>query len=565
MTALNYIRSHGPYLLLALLFLSACNNAKSKKSDNTSHKANQPNILLVIAEGTSPTYGAYGTEWVKTPAFDRIADQGILFMNAFTPDAKCAPARSALFTGRNPWQLGNAVNHVPYFPKRFETFPEALKKHGYFIGHTGKAWGPGKRGKIDGHTRWLSGPPYDKKKLTPPTKDISNIDYAANFKQFLSKKPKNKPFYFCYGAYEPHRPFVWHSGISKGGMKTSQIKHMLKYLPDNDTTRTDLLDYAFATEHFDKHLGRMLDLLKKRGLLKNTIIVSTTDHGIGGFPGAKGQEYLAGTHIPLAIMWKRNIKNPGRKVTDFVSLIDLAPTFLQIAGINPKTQTGMQSITGRSLTGIFKSGKSGRVDSTRDYVLVGKERHDVGRPHDWGYPIRAIITDKYEYLHNFKPDRWPAGNPETGYPNIDGSPTKTWVLNHRKDPRYMKYWLHGMGKRPSDELYNLKQDSIEMHNLLTCHEENKDRYQRIANRLQNKLFNLLKWQGDARMFGKKRAQKVFYSKPYAQSFDRHFYKRYMNGELHKKTLGWINPSDFESKHPMKGVKGIKDGKKVGCE
>jgi arylsulfatase A-like enzyme len=564
MKAFSCAKNRGFYLYLLLIpLIISCDPAQNKSASNNGKNQKRPNILLAVAEGTSPFYGAYGTQWVKTPAFDRIADHGILFMNAYVPSAKCAPGRSALFTGRNPWQLGNAVNHWCYFPKRFETFPEALKKHGYFIGHTGKAWGPGVRGKVDGHTRWLSGPPYDEIKLEPPTKDMSKIDYAANFKQFLDKKPKNKPFFFTYGAYEPHRPFVWYSGIAKGGMKISQIKQVPKYLPDNDTTRIDLLDYAFETEHFDKQLGRMLELLKKRGLLKNTIIVSTTDHGAGGFPAAKGQEYLAGSHIPLAIMWKGSIKNPGRKVTDFVSLIDLAPTFLQIAGINPKKQTGMQAITGKSLLNIFKSGRSGRVDAARDCVLVGKGRFDVGRPHDWGYPIRGIITDKYEYLHNFKPNRWPAGNPETGYLDIDGSPTKTWVINHRKDPKYMKYWLHSMGKRPANELYNIEKDPAEMNNLLVCRQKNKARYQRIANRLHKKLFNLLKWQGDARMFG--RAKLLFYSKPYADSHDRNFYKRYMEGKLTKKAAGWVNPSDFGSKDPMKDVRGIVNGKKAGCK
>lgn len=564
----NYIKCCGFYLLMLLLFTSllSCSNNKTTNRKTTTYKgeAKRPNILLATTDDSSPFYGAYGTGWIKTPAFDRIADHGILFTNAYTPSAKCAPGRSAILTGRNPWQLGNAVNHVPYFPKRFETFAEVLKKHGYFTGYTGKAWGPGVRGKVDGHTRWLAGQPYNQKKLTPPTRDISNIDYASNFKQFLNNKPKDTPFFFWYGALEPHRQFAWRSGITKGGLKPSHIKHVPKYLPNNDTTRIDLLDYAFEVEHFDKHLGRILDLLKKRGLLKNTIIVSTSDHGFS-FPGAKGQEYLAGSRVPLAIMWKGGIKNPGRKVTDFVSHIDLAPTFLQIAGINPITQTGMQRITGRSLVGIFKSGQTGRVFAARDCVIVGKERFDVGRPHDWGYPIRGIITDKYEYLHNFKSDRWPAGNPETGYLDIDGSPTKTWILNHRKDPKYSKYWFHAMGKRPANELYNIKKDSSEMNNLLVCHDKNKASYQRIAKRLHDKLFHLLKWQGDARMFGEARAQKVFYSKPYAQPRTRNFYKRYMNGQLTKKTPSWVHPSDFGSKHPMKGVKGVKNGKKVGCK
>src|SRR5699024_4085168 len=145
------------------------------------------------------------------------------------------------------------------------------------------------------------------------------------------------------------------------------------------------------------------------------------------FPTIKGQEYAYSNHEPLAIMWKNGIKNPGRIVNDFVSFIDFAPTFLELAGLNAES-VGMRPITGKSLTDILYSPKSGTVNPDRDFVLIGKERHDVGRPHDWGYPIRGIVTKDYLYLHNFKTNRWPAGNPETGYLNVDGSPTKTNIL-----------------------------------------------------------------------------------------------------------------------------------------
>ena len=144
------------------------------------------------------------------------------------------------------------------------------------------------------------------------------------------------------------------------------------------------------------------------------------------FPRIKGQEYEYSNHLPLAIMWKNGIKNPGRVVNDFVSFIDFAPTFLQIADISQE-ESGMQPITGTSLFDIFTSEAAGQVNPQRDHVLLGKERHDVGRPHDWGYPIRGIVKDDFLYIRNFEPARWPAGNPETGYPNTDGSPTKRFV------------------------------------------------------------------------------------------------------------------------------------------
>lgn len=531
-------------LLIPLLFISC----------SKPHKKKRPNILFALADDASLDFGAYGVHWVKTPAFDSVARNGILFTNAYTPNAKCAPSRACILTGRNSWQLGAAANHFAFFPAKFETYPEALEKYGYFVGYTGKPWAPGVPGKINGKTRELVGKPYQRFKKKPPTKYISRDNYAANFKHFLDSRPKGKPFCFWYGGHEPHRPYAYRSGINKGGMKLSDIPHnqIPSFYPDNDTIRTDLLDYAYEVDYFDKQLQKMLKILRNRGLLKNTIVVVTSDNG-RPFPRMKGQEYVFSNHEPLAIMWKDGIKNPGRTVSDFVSFIDFAPTFLKLAGV-PQKNSGMQPISGRSLTDIFDSPKSGQVTSYRNYVLIGKERHDVGRPHDEGYPIRGIITKNYIYLHNFKPNRWPAGNPETGYLNVSGSPTKTWILNHRNDPKDRIYWKLSFGKRVASELYDIHDDPYCMVNLLTSHREDKA-YQSIADRLHNKLFADLRKQKDPRMFGK---GYVFDQYLYSNPINRNFYDRYMSGKISKDSVGkghkyarWVNPSDFESKNPLK--------------
>ena len=204
-----------------------------------------------------------------------------------------------------------------------------------------------------------------------------------------------------------------------------------------------MLDYALEIEYADMHLGRMIESLEKRGSLDNTIVVFTSDHGMP-FPRCKAQEYEYSNHVPLAIMWPKGIKNPGRKVTDKVSFIDFAPTFLEVAGI-PFEESGMHSSPGRSLTDIFYSENDGQVNPARNFVLLGKEKHDVGRPGDVGYPVRGIIKDGFLYLRNFKTDRWPAGNPETGYLNTDGSPTKTVILNDRRTRGNSEYWQLNLG------------------------------------------------------------------------------------------------------------------------
>lgn len=182
------------------------------------------------------------------------------------------------------------------------------------------------------------------------------------------------------------------------------------------------------------------------------------------FPRIKGQEYELSNHLPLSIMWKNGIKNPGREVNDYVSFIDFGPTFLEVSGITLE-KSGMAVFHGLSLTDIFGSEKTGIVNPKRDHVLIGKERHDIGRPNDQGYPIRGIIKDDMLYLENFETSRWSSGNPETGYLNCDGSPTKTVCLNSRFIPESKKYWDLNFGKRIEEEMYKVNEDRDCMKNL----------------------------------------------------------------------------------------------------
>ncbi len=493
----------------------------------------RPNILFAIADDWSPHAGAYGTKWVRTPAFDRVAREGILFTRAYTPNAKCAPSRACILTGRNSWQLKEAANHICYFPAEFKAWGEALAEHGWFVGHTLKGWGPGVAKDADGKPRLMTGKPFNARKATPPTTEISNNDYASNFEDFLAAAPAGQPWCFWYGAIEPHRGYEFGSGVAKGGKKLTDIDRVPGCWPDNDTVRNDLLDYAFEVEHFDRHLGRMLESLEKRGLLENTLVIVTGDHGMP-FPRGKGNAYELSNHVPLAAMWKGGIAKPGRVVDDFVSFIDLAPTFVELAGLT-WAETKMADSPGRSLTEIFRSEKSGIVNPARDHMLVGKERTDIGRPHDWGYPTRGIIKDGFLYLHNFEPTRWPAGNPETGYLDCDGGATKSFILAaHRENPSN-EPWQLCFGMRPADELYDLKSDPDCLRNLASKSESAAQRAQ-----LHDALFAELKAQGDPRIVGD---GSVFDKYLHANPGHVNFYERFMAGE--KLKAPWVNESDFE--------------------
>ncbi len=443
----------------------------------------RPNILFAIFDDWGYGHaGAYGANWIRTPNFDRVAREGVLFTNCFTSNPKCSPCRATILTGRNSWQTREAVSHYSIFPNEFPVYPSVLEQAGYTPGLTGKGWGPGDY-KSTGWKNNPAGPSFDARKAKPPYSGISNNDYAANFADFLGQRPKEKPFCFWLGGTEPHRAYEQGSGL-RAGRDPSQVT-LPSYWPDNLTVRSDVLDYALEVEHFDAHVGRALKHLEDAGELDNTLVVVTSDHGMP-FPRIKGQIYDAGFRIPLAVRWGKNIP-AGRKVDDFINVRDFGPTFLEAAGVKQPT-----SMTGKSFLDILKSPKSGLIDPTRVVMLVGKERHDLGRPNDEGYPVRAIRTPQFLYVRNYFPDRWPAGNPETGYRNVDDSPTKSAILSGFDD-----HYKLNFGKRAAEELYNIQTDSDCVINLAT------DRSYALKMReLRTQMERMLTEEGDPRMLGR---------------------------------------------------------------
>jgi N-sulfoglucosamine sulfohydrolase len=451
--------------------------------------ARRPNILFAIADDMGHA-SAYGTPWVHTPNFDRLARQGILFLNAYTPNAKCSPSRACILTGRNPWQNEEAANHWPFYPAKFKSWMEALGDSGYTIGFTGKGWAPG---TLPPERKNITGKAYQQRKLErKPASGVSPTDYFANFQDFLAEAAKDKPFCFWYGAHEPHRPYEYGSGVSKGGYALKDVVRLPSYWPDNDAVRNDLLDYAFEIAHYDSQLGKMMDLLKEKGLLDNTIIIATSDNG-PPFPRMKGHPFEQACHLPLAIMWRQGIAASGRKCEALVSFIDFAPTLLELAGVKP-ADSGMQPITGRSFTDILAHRKPVFDRST---LIMGRERNDMqarpGTPSGLGYPVRALRAGNLLYLHNFAPDRWPCGNPELGLKDTDGGPTKKAVEDRGEAS---VNWQLCFGKRPTDELYNLSADPDCVNNLAARPEDASK-----VTALRQQLFDQLRQQNDPRLFG----------------------------------------------------------------
>ncbi|WP_010137145.1 sulfatase family protein [Ochrovirga pacifica] len=441
----------------------------------------QPNILFVIADDMSHT-SIYGHKFVNTPNFDKIGQQGLVFNNMFTPSSKCAPSRAVILTGRNPWQLEAAANHQPIWPEKFKSFIEVLTENGYFSGFTGKGWNPG----VHPVGRNLTGKEYNKKKIDKkPLKGVALYDYTENFKDFIKDRPKNKPFFFWYGCKEPHRGYEYKSGV-RLGKKIEDLKFQPSFWPANERVKNDILDYAVEVEYFDQYLGKILKHLEKVGELENTIIIATSDNSMP-FPRYKGHPHEFSTRIPFVVSWSGKIKKPGRSCSEFASFIDIAPTLLEVSGIE-QINSGMPKIQGKSLTDFFNNNVKGR-----NTVLTGRERNDMVRPNGWGYPVRSYHKGDYVYMHNFEPNRWPCGEEKTGYRDTDYSPTKAEIMKLDKSNLFHQL---NFGKRPKEELYNIKKDPFCMNNLAADKKLSK-----LKKKMKTALFKELKTQGDPRMFG----------------------------------------------------------------
>ncbi len=429
------------FLTVVLLLCSAASAVLAQKES-------RPNILFCIADDWGwPHASAYANDTVvKTPAFDKIAAEGALFHHAYVSSPSCTPSRNAILTGRYHWQLKGGANLWSTLEDELETYPHLLQDAGYHVGSWRKSWGPG---KLTG--KWTKNPPAGKV-------------YGKGFGQFLEDRPEGKPFCFWLGASDPHRGYKLNSG-RESGMDISKIK-LFPHYPDSKTVRNDVADYYFEVERFDSDVAKALELLEKTGEADNTIVVITGDHGMP-FPRCKSNLYDCGTRVPLAMRWPSEVK-AGQVLNGFVSTTDLAPTFLQAAGVKIPGEVSGQSL----LSAVTGEGDA----ALRPFVLTGKERHVPSQeaPDMGGFPMRSIRDDDFLYIRNYEPERWPNGTPNwekaavpnTWFGDTDNGPTKTYIVENKdKDDKHRRAYELSFAKRPAEELFDLKKDPDQINNV----------------------------------------------------------------------------------------------------
>lgn len=411
-------------------------------TDNKEEKP-QPNFLILMSDNHSWNHlGCYGDPVVKTPHIDKISGQGIRFTNAFCSAPSCTPARASMVTGQDIWRLEEGANLWGMLPSKFEVFPDMLEEAGYLVGIEGKGWGPGDY-EAGGRDRNPGGDQFD------------------SFEEFYNEREKGQPFMYWFSSRNPHRPFRKDGG-QKANIDLSNIA-VPDYLPDNEEVRSDIADYYDEIQHFDSEVAGYISLLKEMGQMDNTVIIVCSDNG-WQMPRGLANLYDMGTKIPLIISMPKYFQ-PGRVIDDFVSLSDFAPTFLELAGVEVP-----ENMTAKSLVNILESDNSGVIEPERDFVVTARERHAYVRKNGAGYGGRAIQTSDFLYIVNYENENWPAGDPPL-YGDVDAHmlhypcATKLFMLEHHADPDVKPLFDLAFGKRPAEELYDLKKDPFQMVNV----------------------------------------------------------------------------------------------------
>ena len=454
-------------LVFLVFLLPICTNAET-------HAAGRPNFIILMSDNQSWNHlGSYGDPVVQTPNIDAIAEQGIRFDNAFASAPSCTPARASFLTGQDIWRLEEGANLHGILPAKFQVYPDLMEEAGYHVGYEGKGWGPG-NWKDAGRTRNPAGDKY------------------RSFETFFAEKEDGQPFMYWFNSRNPHRPYPQDGG--KGANIDTDKIVVPAYLPDTPETRGDIADYYAEVQDFDAEVATVISMLDATGERENTIIIVASDNG-WQMPRGLANLYLMGTKIPLIISMPKRF-GAGRIVEDFVSLNDLAPTFLELAATEVP-----ESMTAKSLVNILKSEKSGIIEPERDFIVTARERHAYVRDNDSGYGGRAIQTLDYLYIKNYQTENWPAGDPPL-FGDVDAHmmefdcPTKLHIMLNRDTEQGRFFFDLAFSKRPQEELYDLKNDPYQLKNVAA-----DPAYKSAKAEMARRMNDFLRETGDPRVVG----------------------------------------------------------------
>ncbi|AWW73750.1 sulfatase [Erythrobacter sp. KY5] len=351
----------------------------------------RPNIVLIVFEDLSPRWGAFGDELAQTPSIDALAQQSVRYPNTFTTAGVCAPSRSALITGVHQQTLGThqmrtkgalpgmsgggPIEYEAVPPPQVKAFPELLRAAGYYTSNNGK-------------TDYQFGEPFTIWDANAPDADWRG-------------RRDGQPFFAMINIYETHESYIWPedresdtpllNAVTQRNQRDLAGKARLTdpadvevppYLPDTPIVRRDIATHYDNIAFAERKVAEVVAKLDADGLLENTIVVVTTDHG-DGLPRMKRTVYDSGLRVPLMVRFPDE-RRAGEVDSRLVSFVDLAPTILEWAKIARPP---------------FIQGRNFVLGEQRDYVFAAADRHDnvLGR-------VKAARDDRFKYMRNYRPD-----------------------------------------------------------------------------------------------------------------------------------------------------------------
>ena len=405
---------------------------------------NRPNLIFIIADDVSwNDIGCYGNPGVKTPTIDKLASEGIKFTNVFLTASSCSPSRTSIISGRYPHNTGSAELHTP-LPEEIIPFPLLLKEAGYYTVQAGKAhFGePALRafdqayqnegGGSGGEERWV---------------------------QCLQERPKDQPFFAWFAAFDAHRD--WQADDFLTSHQPGDVM-VPPYLVDSPETRQDLVSYYNEIQRFDYYIGEVVKELENQGIADNTLIMVLADNG-RPFPRCKTRVYDSGMKTPFVVNWPDGISKPGSVSNSLISVIDIAPTMLELAGIKPGP-----SFMGENFTSLLDNPDQ----EFRNYVFA---EHNW---HDYEAYERSVRTKDFLYVRNERPNM-----SQPGPADSNRSPSFR-ELQRQRDARKLNHAQHDVFKspRPYEELYSNHNDPHQISNIASL-----DEYQEVLGDLRNVL------------------------------------------------------------------------------
>lgn len=395
-------------------------------------ESDRPNILWISCEDLSPILGCYGDRTATTPNLDRLATAGTLFTHAFSCHGVCAPSRTGIITGMHPISLGaNHMRSKVRLPSHVQLFPALLRKAGYFCTNNSKT---------DYNLEW-------------PAKDVWDINSAkAHWK---ARSRNDQPFFAVFNLTMTHESKVWPSGwkdvvadLPEAQRHRAEDMAVPAIFPDTPAVREDMARLADLATVMDQKVGELLAELKAAGQDDNTIVFFWSDHG-NGLPRCKRWTYDSGSRVPLIVRvpekWRAKLPGlpPGSRDDRLVSLLDLAPTVLNIAGIDKPEHMHGQSLIGSDNSRQYIHGARDRLD----------ERFDL---------VRTVRSRRFRYVRNLMPWRPALQHVAYGEQNETMKELRRHLAQGDLAPASAQWF---QTPRSAEELYDLENDPWEIHNL----------------------------------------------------------------------------------------------------